>query len=75
MRGLAAASLCALMALVALSEIPPRGTHARDAELLVREGSFKLALEAYRKIDRASLPDDEKRWVDGVLARKKSLGL
>ncbi|HEV8659094.1 MAG TPA: alpha-2-macroglobulin family protein [Thermoanaerobaculia bacterium] len=68
MRGLAVASLCALLALVALSAIPPSDTRSRDAERLVREGSFKLALEAYQKIDKASLPDDEKRWVEFRLA-------
>ena len=51
MRGLAVASLCALLALVALSAIPPGDTLSRDAERLVREGSFKLALETYQKVD------------------------
>jgi uncharacterized protein YfaS (alpha-2-macroglobulin family) len=68
MRRLVVASLCALLALVATSAVPPNDAGARDAERLVREGSFKLALEAYRKIDRASLPDDEKRWVEFRLA-------
>ncbi len=68
MRGLAVASVCALLALVALSAIPPGDAQSRDAERLVREGSFKLALEAYRKVDTASLPDDERRWVEFRLA-------
>src|SRR5512140_3532687 len=68
MRGLAVASLCALLALVALSAIPPGDTQSRDAERLVREGSFKLALEAYQKVDKAALPDDERRWVEFRLA-------
>jgi len=68
MRKLAVASLCALLALVALSAIPPADATSKDAERLVREGSFKLALDAYRKIDKSSLPDDEKRWVDFRLA-------
>lgn len=68
MRRLAVAFLCALLALVVLAAVPPNDARSRDAERFVREGSFKLALEAYRKIDKASLPDDEKRWVEFRLA-------
>jgi alpha-2-macroglobulin len=68
MRRVVAAVLCVLSALVALAAIPPSDPVARDAERLVREGSFKLALETYRKIDRSALPADEQRWVDFRLA-------
>jgi hypothetical protein len=60
MRGLVVALVCAF-ALVALAAIPPSDANSRDAERLVRESSFKLALEAYRKVDKASLPDHRRR--------------
>ena len=74
MRRMAVGFICAIVALVALSAIPPggsvtqQGANRSEAERLVREGSFKLALEAYRKIDRSSLGADEKRWVEFRLA-------
>jgi hypothetical protein len=74
MRRTAMAFLGVVVALVALSAVPPGGNAPRydsvrsEAERLVREGSYKLALEAYRKIDASSLSGDEKRWVEFRLA-------
>jgi uncharacterized protein YfaS (alpha-2-macroglobulin family) len=68
LRRILVAFLLVLLALVTFGAIPPADTQSRDAERLLQEGSFRLALEAYRKVDKAALPDDEKRWVDFRLA-------
>ena len=67
MQRLVVVFLCATLAVVAFSAAPETPAFTA-AEQLVREGSYKLALEAYQKINRSSLTDDEKRWLEFRLA-------
>ncbi len=70
MRRLAIAALLAIVALVALAAVPPPAeapafdTVKGEAEALVAEGSYRLALDAYQRVDRTALAPDDARWLD-----------
>ncbi|MEO8033521.1 MAG: alpha-2-macroglobulin family protein, partial [Acidobacteriota bacterium] len=74
MRRIAIALFSAVVALVALSAVPEGGGAQHpgpgraEGERLVHEGSYKLALEVYQKIDKTSLDEEERRWVEFRLA-------
>ncbi|HVT45659.1 MAG TPA: alpha-2-macroglobulin family protein [Thermoanaerobaculia bacterium] len=73
MRRIVAGSLVAMLTLVAFAAATTKisGDYdavRRNAERLVSEGSYKLALEAYETIDRATLPEEQRRWIEFRLA-------